>query len=188
MAEATRHPDVAVGLAEAYCALSQDERWHLIPLVAADADRHGAPPGAALAVLLAAEEDARLARRIADVMMSVSMDTSARTRCTAWLAQEGDRGSAAVVRPLHAPFAEIVALWWDGHGAVEARHERMVHLDATDRTIRSLALDPPPRPTDFETTIDTLAGVLWRRRKMPWPSDLARLADLFGPISPLVRG
>ncbi|MFW6088029.1 MAG: hypothetical protein ACODAG_12540 [Myxococcota bacterium] len=190
VARATHHPEVARGLASAYGALPPDERRHLIPLVAADASRHGADPLAALAVLLSAEEDPDLAHIIFDSMRRrATSDAGSQTGLATWLAGDPESGSAVVARPLHGGLGEILALRWAAN-ALRAHHEPLVRLADLQGIVDRLSFAPRPGPVPPGVAIDTLATALWRQRRRghSWPSQIARFVEVFNPPSALVRG
>lgn len=189
VAQATRHPDIARGLATAYGALAPDERRHLIPLVAADASRHGADPLAALAVLLSAEEDPDLAHIIFDAMQRRTTDSEAHAELATWLAGDPECGSAVVARPLHGGLGELLALRW-ATTALRAHHEPLVRLTDLQGIVDRLTFVPRPGPVPPGVAIDTLATALWRqhRRGHRWPSQIARFVEVFNPPSALVGG
>lgn len=180
--QATHHPDVAQGLAMAYRSFGPEERRRLARLVADDAARQGADPCSALAVLLGVEGDPEVARVIAETMMHHSRSAACRaTEVEAWMGGDGDHGAAAIARS--SPGGQQV-LWvrWGPHG-LAAGHEPLPSWSERETVVRALGLQPAVRPTSRELTIDTLAAVLWcrRRRGVAWPPSLTHLADLFAP-------
>lgn len=187
MFAAARDSVAARGLALAYAALDRNGRWQIIDAVVADAHAEEISPCVVLASLLSVEEDADVARHIADAISAAGgsgLEATARVRALA--AGDEEQGGVILVRPLHGTFVEVLALAWKrGRGVTHAVFDPMMHDG--DAAGHKASLPPELRfesvPMSF--AIDLVTPVLWshRRQSGALPPGVNRFADMFS-ISP----
>lgn len=180
---ATDEPDAANGLALAYAALSPPQRRDLIPAVVADARAEGVCPSLLLASLLGVEQNADIARLIAEAIgeaRSSELQPAAPTR--ALMAGDAQEGGALLIRPLHGHFVEVLALAWNPHtGVTHARAESLVATAEADTVARHLPGGLRLEDTPVAFAVDTLTGALWHHRQLhgSLPDDVAQFAEIF---------
>jgi len=180
---AARDSVAARGLALAYAALDRDGRWQIIDAVVADARAEGISPCVVLASLLSVEEEADVARHIADAISAAGgsgLQVTARARALA--AGDEEQGGVILVRPLHGTFVEVLALAWKrGRGVTHAVFDPMIHDG--DAQGHKASLPPELRFESVPMTfaIDLVTPVLWshRRQSGALPPGVNRFADLF---------
>ncbi|MBK8169103.1 MAG: hypothetical protein IPK60_02010 [Sandaracinaceae bacterium] len=189
LAGAAKDPAVARGLALAYGSLDVEARGKIVQAVVADARAEGISASAALASLLAVEDDADVARAIAN---AISEEGGAGLASTAGpralVAGDEERGGILLIRPLHGTFVEVMGLAWKRDGGVtHAIFDPLVHDEAasghTARLPDGLKFEEVP----MSYAIDLLAPVLWahRRANGALPPGAERFADLFSIAQPL---
>lgn len=180
---AARDSDAARGLALAYAALGPEGRWQIVDAVVADATAEGISPCAVLASLLAVEEDANVARHIADAISDAGgSGLEATTRPRALSAGDEENGGIILVRPLHGTFVEVLALAWKRDlGVTHAVFDPMVHDGDALGHKASLPADLRFESVPITFAIDLVAPVLWnhRRNNGALPPGVNRFADLF---------
>jgi len=183
LASAARDPAAARGLALAYASLDVLARRRIVEAVVADAHVEGISASAALAPLLAVEEDADVARAIADAISAaggLGLESSVGPR--ALVAGDEEHGGVLLVRPLHGTFVEVLGLAWRRvEGVTHAIFDPLVHDGAASSHVEQLpeGLRFEEMPVSF--AIDLLAPVLWNhlRTHATLPLGVERFADLF---------
>lgn len=183
LAAASQEPAAARGLALAYAALPLCHRQQLVDAVVADAREEGLCASLVLVSLLAVEENAAVARHIADTMAALdSTDLRPGIQTRALLAGDENQGGLVLIRPLHGTFVETLGLAWRcERGIISAVYEPLAHF----REARGILQDLPNElyfeemPLSF--SIDMAAGPLWNHRRIhgDLPEEMARFADLF---------
>lgn len=183
LAAAARDPAAARGLALAYGSLDLVGRAKIIEAVVADARAEGISASAALAPLLAVEEDAEIARAIA---AAINADGGAGLESTvaarALVAGDEVRGGVLLIRPLHGTFVEVLGLAWRRDGGVtHAVFDPLVDDSAASTHLSRLPSDLHFEEMPMSYAIDLLAPVLWahRRTNGALPPGVERFADLF---------
>lgn len=181
---ASRDPAAAKGLAAAYATLEAEQRHGIIDAVVLDASDEGVCASLVLASLLAVEEDAEVARHIADAMSRLdSPEAGIRVAASAMVAGDERQGGVLIVRPLHGTFVEVLALAWDGDGAgvTHSHFEPLVHHDHVSRIKRHLPSYLAFEEMPLSYAIDLVTAPLWshRRRFGQLPDGMERFADLF---------
>ncbi len=178
---AEHDPEAAEGLAQAYGALSLDQRRALIESVVADVGAAGRSPTAPLALMLAVEGDRELARSIANAL--VEAGARHRARHSAWSWGSDSDGGIAVARPLTNDELEVVALEWRGGELSSVRRETLIRRDALDAARAKLGVPDAAAVLGLDDAVDRLAECLWRSRvrRGSLPEDLRALAHLFAP-------
>lgn len=190
LAGASKDPAVARGLALAYGSLDVEARGKIIDAVVADARAEGINASTALASLLAVEDDASVARAIANAINEEGgIGLQSTTGARALLAGDADEGGILLIRPLHGTFVEVLGLAWSRDvGVTHSLFDPLVHDEAaashTARLPDTLHFEEVP----MGYAIDLLAPVLWshRRANGALPPGAERFADLFS-IAPAVE-
>lgn len=186
---ASNEPAAARGLAAAYSALQRDQRHSIVDAVVQDAGVEGVCASLVLASLLSVEEDAEVARHIADAMARLeSPEAGTRVAARALVSGDERQGGVLIVRPLHGTFVEVLALAWDGDGAgVSHSHfEPLVHHEQVSRTKRHLPSYLAFEEAPLSYAIDLVTAPLWshRRKHGELPEGTERFADLFSVDQP----
>lgn len=182
LCSAIEDPSTARGLALAYATLDTRHRLQIIDAILSDAELEGIGASAVLASLLTVEEDAEVARQIAQAMSSAGaqgLNTSLHTRT--WLAGDEQNGGVVVVRPLHGAFAEVLALAWnEASGLTHTSFEPLAHHDSTPDQVAGLPMHLRFEEIPCGFAIDVVASVLWnhRQRSGELPECVQRFADL----------
>jgi hypothetical protein len=182
LAAAERDPSAAEGLALAYASLGPDERAALLETIVHDARSTQRSPSSSLALLLAVEDEPRLAERIAAALREHGTAHLARSRPDAAWAWGGDgEGGVVLARHLHGAFVEVFGVRWSG-GAFELRTEPLASAEQLAQVRARLGVPEHADALGPDDAVDRLASVLWRaRRRGPLPEALRRLEDLFQP-------
>lgn len=171
------------GLAAAWIGLDRDHRRLLVEAIVSDADAEGVSAASVLAALLSVEDDAEVARALADALRRAAARETLRPaeRTRALFAGTEEAGTVVVVRPLHGEFVEVLGVAWEEQGITSALFEPYVHRGELDEVVRRIA--DIERLTDAAVpfVMDRLAPVVWRQRRegKPLPAGLDRFADLF---------
>ena len=170
-----RDPDAARGLALAYAEMERSAREALVEAIIEDGAAAGRSPAGPLALLLAVEDDAALARAIARGLD----ETLTRRGVDAGFVWGDDReGGVAVVRHLHGGFVEVLRVAWGSRG-LDVDAEPLAVWDEGLR--RRYAIPEESDRVPLERAIDRLAHALWRARQggRPLPERLRAFAHLF---------
>ncbi len=160
-------PDAASALALAYALLPDDARAELVEAVARDAQTHGVSGSLVLASLLAVEEDARLARQIADnISAEGGKGLASSGHAKSLLAGDERRGGLVLVRSLYGAFVEVFALEWDpARGIVRADFDPLACGERvqqyTSRMPHGMSLEDVP----VHHAVRMLVRVLWNHRR-----------------------
>ncbi len=182
LCSAVEDPATARGLAFAYTALDTCHRLAIIDAIVSDAVREGIGASAVLASLLTVEEDAEVARRIADAMSHAGeegLNTALRTQT--WLAGDENDGGVVVVRPLHGAFVEVLALAWNAHrGLTHSLFEPLARHESSPSQLASLPAHLAFEEMPIGFAVDITTSVLWnhRRKSGELPACIERFADL----------
>lgn len=180
---ASRDPAAARGLALAYASLDGVARRRIVEAVVADARAEGIAAGPALIPLLAVEDDADIARALADAISVAGPDAiTVTTAARALVRGDESEGAALVLRPLHGPFVEGLAIAWTrAEGITCSWFEPLLAPGDTPVLEARLADGAPLEETPLAFAVDLLAPVLWRHRRAgrPTPAGIERFADLF---------
>lgn len=189
LAAAARDPAAARGLALAYSSLDVLARAKIVEAVVADARAEGISASAALAPLLAVEEDAEVARSIADAINAEGgIGLASTVGARALVAGDELRGGVLLVRPLHGTFVEVLGLAWRRDGGVtHSLFDPLVDDSAASAHVSRLPADLRFEEMPMSYAIDLLAPVLWAHRRVSGalPPGVERFADLFSIASPL---
>lgn len=189
---AMREPAAARGLAVAYASLEPTHRMGIVDAVVTDARAEGVCPSAVLASLLAVEEDATLARAIAEAMERAGGEgLTQQGDLDAWLAGDEGTGGLILSRPLHGRFVEVLSLAWrreEGltHALFDPLAEGAPAMDRSHDLPSRLRFERMP----VEYVVDLMTKVLWNHRRVhgTLPEVVRHFADLFGPNVALLGG
>ena len=185
---ASREPNAARGLAMAYATLSVDQRHFIVDAVVNDAQVEGVCPSLVLASLLAAEDDAEVARHIADELASLeTTELQSNSRTRALVAGDDRNGGLVVIRPLHGTFVEVLLLAWNlEEGITHALFEPLVHDASATQHLRQLPEDLLFEEMPVSFAIDLVTAPLWGHRRLHGrlPAEVERFADLFSLVDP----
>jgi len=171
----------AEGLASAYVAMNPAARRRMVDVVAEDARAEGAAPAVALAPLLGVEEDPAIAQAIFDAMRSdEGQGLDAASDARALVAGTGERGAAALVRPLYGRFVEVLGLAWDQDGVTGSCFEPLVEDQDVERHLVDLPRAGELEGRPFALGLQRVVEALWRHRRRHGhlPQGLAPFADL----------
>lgn len=180
---ATQDPTAVRGLALAYASLHPGARQRIVEAVVDDAHAEGISISAVLAALLAVEEDADVARSIAELISAeggAGLEPSVRPRALS--AGDADCGGVVLIRPLHGTFTEVLALAWrPGRGVTHAVFDPLVHDGDAAGHVQHLPAELGFEETPVGFAIDLVAPVLWSHRRTygTLPPGVRRFADLF---------
>lgn len=158
--------------------------------VVTDARVEGVCPSAVLASLLAVEEDAFVARAIADAMEHAGDEgLTPQADLDAWVAGDESDGGLVLSRPLHGRFVEVLSLAW-------RRDEGLTHAlfdPLAERTPAADRMCDLPGRLHFEQmpvefVVDLMTQVLWNHRRVhgTLPEVVRHFADLFAPNAALL--
>lgn len=181
LAGAAAEPELARGLAGAYADLPVDARRRLVDAVVADARSCGLAPAHVLVHLLAVEEDAEVARAIAELVCAdreAALEPS--TGDEGLLAGDDGCGAAALLQPLHGDLVELLAVRWEDGAVCRAVFEPVLRRHEVGERLAALDLGGL-RPVAPQRATEALALPLWRhlRAGHPAPAGVERFARLF---------
>ncbi len=172
--------EAAAGLAQAYVALEPEARRALVESIVEDARETGRAPAAALAILLAVEDNRDSAHSIAVALLE-SHDAPRADAAWGWGGAE--EGGLAILWPVFPGSGELVVLGWRG-GALSGVGRAPVGDRADLPAMRAeLGVPDAAEAIGVDEAVDRLAEQIWRARREhgPLPDDLRALAPLFAP-------
>lgn len=188
---AAEHAEGAAALADAWTELPREPRGRLLDAIV-DAELAPASTFQLLAAVLAVETDLELATRIADAMKARASAGGAPTSAElcAFAAGDEEEGALVLVRGLHGPFVESLALAWrppvpqSADPALEWSFEPFARSDGVGALVSRWAARTRAggllAPLAIERAMELLAAVVWteHRRTGRLPSGLHRFSDL----------
>lgn len=190
---AATNADGVTALAAAYAELDHAERARLVDAIESASLEHDVVFHL-LATVLAVETDVAVAEHIVARMKrhrphAAGPETDPSLR--AFVAGDESSGALVLLRPLHGPFVESLALAWSGATTEEpgvatltSSFAPVLHESETAALVRSwsgrTSLDRALVETVPRDAIELLATVVWtdHRRTGRWPAGLERFADL----------
>lgn len=182
LARANQDPDAARGLALGYAEHRPEERHDLVRSVVADARAEGISPARILAHLLSVEDDAGLARSIADTIRAEGEEALAPAEGPAgYVAGNTVHGAAALVQPLYGPFVELGGIVWRQGQLSHTVFEPLAHVDDVVEWVRGLDPALEFEATALRTAAHAAAARLWPHFRAGGASSpgFERLAGLF---------